>query len=87
MYCLQVAAYHLFFNASRFCYLLALTVFVFLGFLSIFHNISIVNHVGESRTALSLSIADTQQAHGDLNATFSTVFLGSVIQDIADKVF
>lgn len=86
MYCLQVAAYHLFFNASRLCYLLALIVFVFLRFSSIFHNISMVNHVGESRTASFLAIVDTQQAQRDLNVTFSGAFLGYVIQDIADKL-
>ncbi|CAH8381320.1 unnamed protein product [Eruca vesicaria subsp. sativa] len=73
MYCLQVAAYHLFFNASR--------------LFSVFHNMSMVNHVGESRTASFLAIADTQQARGDLNVTSSGAFLGSVIQDIANKVF
>ncbi|KAF3543502.1 hypothetical protein DY000_02008998 [Brassica cretica] len=86
MYCLQVAAYHLFFNASRLCYLLALFVFVVLRFSSIFHNISMVNHVGESRTASFLAIADTQQAQGDLNVTFFGALLGSVIQDIVVKV-
>ncbi|KAL0723650.1 hypothetical protein Bca4012_038249 [Brassica carinata] len=73
MYCLQVAAYHLFFNASRLCYLLVLIVFVFLRISSIFHNISIVNHVGKSRTASFLAIADTQQAQRDLNVTFTGV--------------
>lgn len=86
MYCLQVAAYHLFFNASRLCYLLVLIVFVFLRFSSIFHDTSMVNHVGESRRASFLSISDTQQAQGELNVTFSGAFIGSVIQDIADKV-
>ncbi|KAJ0253505.1 Transmembrane protein [Hirschfeldia incana] len=87
MYCLQVAAYHLFFNASRLCYLLALLIFVFLRFFYIFHYISVVNHVGDSRTAAFLAITDTKQVHGELNVTFSGVFLGSVIQDIATNVF
>ncbi|ESQ35162.1 hypothetical protein EUTSA_v10009218mg [Eutrema salsugineum] len=87
MYCLQVAAYHLFFNAARLCYLLALIILVFLRFFSIFQNISVVNHIGDSRTASFLATADAQQAHGDLNVTFSGRFLGSVIKDIADNVF
>lgn len=87
MYCLQVAAYHLFFNASRLCYFLALLIFVFLRFFYIFHYISVVNHVGDSRTAAFLAITDTKQVHGELNVTFSGVFLGSAIQNIATCVF
>lgn len=86
MYCLQVAAYHLFFNASRLCYLLALIIFVFLRFFAIFQNISAVNQVDESRTASFLMRTDTQQAQGALNSTFSGVFFESVIKDIADNV-
>ncbi|KAF8094549.1 hypothetical protein N665_0360s0051 [Sinapis alba] len=87
MYCLQVAAYHLFFNASRSCYLLALLTFVFLRFFYIFHDISVVNHDCKSRSATFSAIADTQQVYGEMNVTFSGVFLGSVIQDIATSVF
>ncbi|KAL0699569.1 hypothetical protein Bca4012_055691 [Brassica carinata] len=87
MYCLQVAAYHLFFNASRLCYLLALLIFVFLRFFYIFHDISVMNHVGKSSTASFLAVADTQQVHEEFNVTFSGAFLGSVIQDITDNVF
>lgn len=86
MYCLQVAAYHLFFNAARLCYLLALIIFVSLRFFAIFQDISVVNHFGESRTASLLAITDTQLDQGDLNVTFSGIFLESVIKDIADKV-
>ncbi|RID48359.1 hypothetical protein BRARA_I04875 [Brassica rapa] len=86
MYCLQVAAYHLFFNASRLCYLLALLIFVFLRLFYIFHDISVVNHVGDSGTAAFRAITDTKQVHGELNVTFSGVFLGSLIQDIATNV-
>ncbi|CAL9215234.1 unnamed protein product [Arabidopsis halleri] len=85
MYCLQVAAYHLFFNASQICYLLALIIFVFLRFFAIFQN-SQVNQVGDSRTTSFLWFTDTQQAQGDLNVTFSGVFLEYVIKDIADNV-
>ncbi|CAG7866883.1 unnamed protein product [Brassica rapa] len=73
MYCLQVAAYHLFFNASRLLFY-------------IFHDISVVNHVGDSGTAAFRAITDTKQVHGELNVTFSGVFLGSLIQDIATNV-
>ncbi|CAF2115024.1 unnamed protein product [Brassica napus] len=74
MYCLQVAAYHLFFNASRLLF-------------DIFHDISVVNHVGDSGTAAFRAITDTKkQVHGELNVTFSGVFLGSLIQDIATYV-
>ncbi|KAF2588064.1 hypothetical protein F2Q70_00041627 [Brassica cretica] len=87
MYCLQVAAYHLFFNAARLCYLLALLIFVFLRLFDIFHDISVVNHVGDSGTAAFRAITDTKkQVHGELNVTFSGVFLGSLIQDIATYV-
>ncbi|CAN6907322.1 unnamed protein product [Brassica oleracea var. botrytis] len=68
MYCLQVAAYHLFFNAARLCYLLALLIFVFLRLFDIFHDISVVNHVGDSGTAAFRAITDTKkQVHGELN--------------------
>ncbi|OAP14864.1 hypothetical protein AXX17_AT1G17300 [Arabidopsis thaliana] len=87
MYCLQVAAYHLFFNASRICYLLALIIFVFLRFFAIFQNISLDNRVGEPRTASFMRFSDTQQAQGDFNLTFSGVFLESVIKDVAEIVF
>ncbi|CAH8321447.1 unnamed protein product [Eruca vesicaria subsp. sativa] len=73
MYCLQVAAYHLFFNASRFFY--------------IFHDISVMDHVGSSSTTSFLAVADTQQVQEEFNVTFSGVFLGSMIQEIADNVF
>ncbi|XP_023632960.1 uncharacterized protein LOC111828678 [Capsella rubella] len=88
MYCLQVAAYHLFFNASRICYLLALVVFVFLRFFDIFQNISAENQVGVPGTAISLlRLTDKEQAQGDFNVTFSGLFLESAIKDIADIVF
>ncbi|CAN8293063.1 unnamed protein product [Cochlearia groenlandica] len=70
MYCLQVAAYHLFFNASRVCYLLALIIFVFLRFFDIFRK--------GSRT---VSFLDKEE-QGDMNLTFSGVLLDSVIKDI-----
>ncbi|XP_002892913.2 uncharacterized protein LOC9328975 [Arabidopsis lyrata subsp. lyrata] len=82
MYCLQVAAYHLFFNASRICYLLALIIFVFLRFFAIFQNTE-VNQVVEPRTTTLLRFTDTK---GDVNVTFSGVFLESVIKDITDNL-
>ncbi|WZZ18847.1 hypothetical protein YC2023_111936 [Brassica napus] len=86
MYCLQVAAYHLFFNASRFCYLLALLIFVFLRLFYIFLDRSVVNLVGDSGTAAFLAITDTKQVYGGLNVTFSGILVGSLIQDIATNV-
>ncbi|XP_019095104.1 PREDICTED: uncharacterized protein LOC109125222 [Camelina sativa] len=86
MYCLQVAAYHLFFNASQICYLLALVIFVFLRFFDVFQNISAVNQVGELGSTSFLRFADKQQAQGDFNVTFSGVFLASAIKDIAGIV-
>lgn len=79
MYCLQVAAYHLFFNAARLCYLLTLIIFVFLRFFAIYQSISVVNRWGEPGAASFLKITDTQQAQGDLNATFSGDLLKSVV--------